>query len=91
MRVASGDDDPNVVLVISSDGVQRTRIAGVFGRPPTCVYADMNRLKSNEATLRREFVLRDQHRTNQLCRCLPRWRASELGTTRGGRDRARAE
>jgi hypothetical protein len=41
------------------------RIADVFGRPPTWVYADAKRLKSNEAILRREFVLRDPCRTNQ--------------------------
>jgi hypothetical protein len=40
-------------------------VADVFGRPPTCVYADMNRLKSNEAIRRREFVPRDPCRTNQ--------------------------
>jgi hypothetical protein len=34
-------------------------VAGVFDRPPTCAYADMNRLKSNGAILRREFVPRD--------------------------------
>jgi hypothetical protein len=40
-------------------------IAAVFGWPPTCAYADKNRLKSNEAILRREFVLRDPCRMNQ--------------------------
>jgi hypothetical protein len=41
-------------------------IAAAFGWPPTCAYADMNRLKSNEAIPRREFVPRDPCRTNQL-------------------------
>jgi hypothetical protein len=54
----------------------------VFGWPPTCAYADMNRLKSNEAILRREFVPRDPCRTNQRRRRLPRWHALGLGTTR---------
>jgi len=44
---------------------QQTSIAAVFGWPPTCAYADMTRLKSNEAILRREFVPRDPWRTNQ--------------------------
>jgi hypothetical protein len=40
-------------------------IADVFGWPPTCAYADTNRLKSNDAIQRREFVPRDLCRTNQ--------------------------
>jgi hypothetical protein len=38
---------------------QRKSIAAVFGRPPICAYADMDRLKSNEAIPRREFASRD--------------------------------
>jgi hypothetical protein len=35
------------------------RIADVSGWPPTCAYADMNRLKSNEVIPRREpFAIR---------------------------------
>ena len=45
---------------------QQMCVAAVLGRPPTCAYADMNRLKSNGAILRREFVPRDPWRTNQL-------------------------
>jgi hypothetical protein len=45
---------------------QQMSIAAVFGWPPTCAYADMNRLKSNKAIPRREFVPRDPCRTNQL-------------------------
>jgi hypothetical protein len=40
-------------------------IAVVFGRPPTCAYADMDHLKSNEAIRSREFAPRDPCRTNQ--------------------------
>ena len=50
----------------------------------------VRRCESNGAILRREFVPRDPCRTNQLRRCLPRWQTSELRTTRGGCDRARA-
>jgi hypothetical protein len=34
-------------------------VAAVFDWPPTCAYADMHRLKSNEAIPRRAFVPRD--------------------------------
>jgi len=47
------------------DSRHQMSIAGVFGWPPTCAYADMERLKSNEAIPRREFVPRDPCRTNQ--------------------------
>ena len=44
--------------------VAEIRIADVLGWPPTCAYADVNRLKSNEAILRREFVPRDPWQTS---------------------------
>ena len=33
---------------------------------------------------RRDFVTRDPCRSNQQCRCMPRWLSLELGTSRGG-------
>jgi hypothetical protein len=59
-------------------------ITAVFGWSPTCAYADMPRLKSNDAMRRREFVPRDPCRANQPWRCVPRWQALGLGTTRVG-------
>jgi hypothetical protein len=47
------------------DCIRQRSIAGVFDRPTTCAYADMNRLKSNDAIPRREFGPRDPCRTNQ--------------------------
>jgi hypothetical protein len=37
-----------------------TSIAGVFGWPPTCAYADMSRLKSNDAIQPREVMPRNR-------------------------------
>lgn len=63
----------------------------VFGGRRPAEHADPDRLKSSGAIPRREFVPRDPYRANQLWRCMPGWQASELGTTRGGGVRVRAE
>ena len=94
--------DANGLAYAPTADIRRRR--SEFGRPasnralPMCsAGADLRRtptrirLKSNEAIPRREFAPRDPCLRNQLCRCLPRWRALEPGTTRGGPDRAGAE
>jgi hypothetical protein len=48
--------------------------------PPTTT-----RLKSSVVIRRREFVTRDPWCADQRRRCMPDWRTSELGTTRGGK------
>ena len=49
------------------------------------------RRKSAAAIPRREFGLRDRWRASNRCRCMPRLQASEVGTTRGGSARVKAE
>ena len=61
--LVSGDD---VRSAVSWPRHGSMSIAVVVGWPPTCAYADMIRLKSNDAIPRREFVPRDPRRTNQL-------------------------
>jgi hypothetical protein len=53
---ASGNDFSNPLPHDASGGNEHCRCVR---RPPTCAYADMNRLKSNEAIRRREFVPSD--------------------------------
>ena len=57
---------------------------GAAGRP--------RRSRTSTAAIpRREFGPRDPRRVRWQCRCMPRWHGFDVGTTRGGSGRVRAE
>jgi hypothetical protein len=82
----SADDVPRCGDTAARGTNERRRCV----RPPTCAYADMNRLKSNGAILRREFVPRDPCRTNQpwRCRASGRWNCALLAAAARGREQS---
>ena len=85
---ASGD---NVRIAVTRRRSAALSVAAVFGWPPTRAYADMNRLKSNDAIPRREFVPRDPCRRISFggaCRAGRRWDRVLLAAVSKGQEQS---